>query len=52
VVGLLLRAVTGQGVQPSFVIVTSVVLAVFLLGWRAVVGFVVRRQSRKALTRT
>src|ERR1700709_136627 len=31
--GLLLRAATGGGVVPSFVVVTAVVLAVFLLGW-------------------
>ncbi|PRY70018.1 Protein of unknown function (DUF3054) [Glaciihabitans tibetensis] len=34
--GLLLRAVSGQGTAPGFVIVTTVVLALFLLGWRAV----------------
>ena len=32
--GMLLRWATGGGVQPSFVIVAGVVLAVFLLGWR------------------
>jgi predicted permease len=35
VIGMSLRLVTGAGVQPSFVIVASCVLAVFLLGWRA-----------------
>ena len=34
--GMLLRALTGGGVQVSFVIVAGVVLAVFLLGWRLV----------------
>jgi hypothetical protein len=34
--GMLLRWSTGGGVQVSFVIVASVVLAVFLLGWRLV----------------
>jgi peptidoglycan/LPS O-acetylase OafA/YrhL len=52
VAGMLLRAVTGQGVQAGFVIVTCVVLAVFLIGWRAVARSIVRRQSRRALTRT
>jgi peptidoglycan/LPS O-acetylase OafA/YrhL len=52
VVGMLLRAATGQGVQAGFVIVTCVVLAVFLIGWRAVARLIVRRQSRRALTRT
>ena len=32
--GMLLRALTGGGVQVSFVIVAAVVLAVLLLGWR------------------
>jgi hypothetical protein len=36
VVGMLLRAVTGQGTAPSFVLVATLVLAALLLGWRAV----------------
>ena len=43
-VGLLLRAVTGDGVEPGFVVVTALVLAVFLLGWRAAVSW---RSSRR-----
>jgi len=42
VVGMLVRHATGGGVQTSFVVVTAVVLAVFLLGWRAVVAGVTR----------
>ena len=34
--GMLLRWLTGGGVQVSFVIVAGVVLAVFLLGWRVI----------------
>lgn len=34
--GVLLRRATGQGAPASFVVVTTVVLGVFLLGWRAV----------------
>ncbi len=34
VIGMLLRAVTGGGVQVSFVVVAATVLAVLLLGWR------------------
>ena len=45
VIGLLLRVLSDQGVQWSFVIVTSVVLGVFLLGWRAVASLV---RSRRA----
>lgn len=35
-VGMLLRVASGQGVQVSFVVVATVVLGVFLLGWRAI----------------
>lgn len=48
VVGMLLRSVSGQGVQPSFVIVTAVVLGVFLVGWRALAVVVRRIRSRRA----
>ncbi|MBR7742289.1 DUF3054 domain-containing protein [Phycicoccus sp. BSK3Z-2] len=34
VVGMVLRALTGQGVAVSFVVVATTVLAVLLLGWR------------------
>lgn len=47
VVGMLLRVVSGQGVQPGFVIVTFIVLAVFLLGWRGIVAVVARSRSAK-----
>lgn len=36
VVGMLARAVSGQGTALSFVLVAATVLAVFLLGWRLV----------------
>lgn len=32
--GLILRVVGGAGAAPGFVIVTSLVLALFLIGWR------------------
>ncbi|MFD3744762.1 DUF3054 domain-containing protein [Nocardia sp. NPDC058633] len=35
--GMTLRAISGQGVAASFVIVASCVLALFLLGWRAAI---------------
>jgi hypothetical protein len=47
VVGMLLRVASGQGVQVSFVIVTAVVLAIFLLGWRAILLLVGRVRSRR-----
>ena len=46
--GLLLRLAGGQGVQLSFAIVTTIVLGVFLLGWRAIAALV-RRTSRKRM---
>jgi len=45
VLGLLLRLASDQGVPASFVVVTTVVLAVLLLGWR-VVAHAVRRRRR------
>jgi hypothetical protein len=33
--GMLLRRLAGEGTAPSFVVVTALTLAVFLLGWRA-----------------
>ena len=46
--GMLLRWLSGGGVQPSFVIVASVVLAVFLLGWRVVVRLARARRVAEA----
>ena len=43
--GMLLRAISGQGVQTAFVIVALIVLAVFLVGWRAVVALIIRRRT-------
>jgi len=45
--GLLLRVVSGQGVQLSFAIVTTVVLGVFLMGWRAIAALLSRLRSGK-----
>lgn len=46
VVGMALRLLTGAGVQLSFVIVTAVVLAVLLLGWRGLWTLVDRARHR------
>lgn len=52
VVGMLLRVLTGQGdvagdpLPLSFVIVATISLAVFLLGWRLVAGLVATRVAR------
>ena len=47
VIGVLLRAVSGQGVAVSFVIVTLLVLAAFLFGWRAIARLIVSRRTRR-----
>ena len=47
--GMLLRAVSRQGIELAFVIVAATVLAVFLLGWRLgrrLVAALARRRSR------
>ena len=44
VVGMLVRHAVGDGVQTSFVVVTTIVLAVFLLGWRG--AWTLVRRSR------
>jgi hypothetical protein len=41
--GMPLRALTGGGVQVSFVIVAAVVLAVLLLGWRLLARLALRQ---------
>lgn len=43
--GLLLRALSGQGTALPFVIVATLVLALFLIGWRAVLALVRRVRS-------
>ncbi|MGO4104287.1 DUF3054 domain-containing protein [Leifsonia sp. YAF41] len=50
--GLALRALVGQGVQLSFAIVTTLVLGVFLLGWRAVWLLVRRVRSARSSQRS
>ena len=45
VVGLVLRVVSGAGTAFSFVVVATVVLGVFLLGWRAVVRLLHRHSA-------
>ncbi|MGO8771943.1 MAG: DUF3054 domain-containing protein [Mycobacterium sp.] len=44
-VGMLLRKATSAGVAASFVVVAASVTAVLLLGWRAVVGAILRRRA-------
>ncbi len=42
-VGVLLRGLTDAGTAVSFIVVATVVLGVFLLGWRAAAGALGRR---------
>ncbi|KTS64835.1 membrane protein [Microbacterium testaceum] len=43
-VGMVLRAVSGQGVAVAFVIVAAITLALFLVGWRAIARLASRRR--------
>jgi hypothetical protein len=45
-IGMLLRVASGQGIQLSFVIVATIVLAVFLLGWRTIAALFMGVRSR------
>jgi peptidoglycan/LPS O-acetylase OafA/YrhL len=45
-VGMVLRVVSSQGIAFSFVVVATIVLGVFLLGWRALVAPIARRAAR------
>jgi hypothetical protein len=47
-VGILLRWVSAQGAELSFVIVATIVLGIFLLGWRGVALLATRRRRRAA----
>jgi hypothetical protein len=53
-VGMMLRVATGQGVVDgnplpiSFVIVATIVLGLFLVGWRAIIRPIVRRRTAAA----
>jgi hypothetical protein len=44
--GMVLRAVSGQGVATSFVVVATVVLGIFVVGWRVATLLAVRRRDR------
>ncbi len=46
--GMVLRWVTGGGVQPSFIVVAGVALAVLLLGWRLAVRLATARRAVEA----
>lgn len=46
--GMVLRDSAGQGVDFSFVVAATIVLGIFLLGWRALAKLVARQRRRKA----
>lgn len=46
-IGMALRALSGRGIAPSFMLVAAIALAVLLLGWRAVVSFTRRGASAR-----
>jgi len=48
--GMLLRVVSGQGTQFAFIVVATLTLAAFLLGWRLVALLVTRTRARGAGT--
>jgi Protein of unknown function (DUF3054) len=48
--GMTLRVLTGAGVRPSFIIVASCVLAVFLIGWRAVLRLIQHARANGSRT--
>jgi hypothetical protein len=47
-VGMLLRALTGEGIATPFIVVAAITLAVFLVGWRALAALVVALRDRRA----
>lgn len=46
--GMALRTVSGQGAEPSFILVAATVLLVFLVGWRAIAWTILRRRRTRA----
>lgn len=48
VLGMVLRAISGRGLAPGFLVVAALFLAVTMLGWRLVVHLVVRSRAAGA----
>lgn len=51
ILGMVLRALSGQGVAVAFVIVAAITLALFLLGWRALARLATRGRRAAARAR-
>jgi hypothetical protein len=47
VVGMALRALTGHGIAAPFIVVATITLALFLIGWRAVAALVLALRARR-----
>lgn len=47
VLGMAMRLLSGQGTAPAFIIVATVTLGAFLLGWRGIVTLVLRIRHRE-----
>lgn len=48
IVGMLLRALTGEGIAAPFIVVAAITLAVFLIGWRALAALVLALRARRS----
>lgn len=48
VLGMLLRAASGRGTAPGFLVVAAVFLAVTMLGWRIAAGLVTHLRAARA----
>lgn len=49
VAAMAIRTLLRAGTETSFVIVTAIVLAVFMLGWRAIASFATRHERREVV---
>ncbi len=47
VLGMVLRAISGRGLAPGFLVVAAIFLVVTMLGWRAVVQLSTRRSASR-----
>jgi hypothetical protein len=48
VLGMLLRALSGRGLAPGFLVVAAIFLALTMLGWRCVVHLIARSRGARA----
>lgn len=46
--GMVLRTLSDQGTAPAFIVVATITVAIFLLGWRTIVTVARRRRARGA----